>query len=172
MMDDPVGRDILRSRPRVNTSTLEHSALERLPVDSFGRAYLRFLNNYTLDADSRRAVTFVDDEELAYVLQRYREVHDFWHCLFELPPTVEGELALKWIEMIQTGLPMPTIAAFFGPLALPPSQIVHLSTHYIPWVLRSAPLVRDLMCIHYEELLEKPLKDVQAQLRIEPAPQS
>ena len=24
---------------------------------------------------------FVDDEELSYVLQRAREVHDFWHVL-------------------------------------------------------------------------------------------
>jgi len=31
--------------------------------------------------DSRRPVRFVDDPELAYVLQRYRETHDFNHLI-------------------------------------------------------------------------------------------
>jgi len=39
-------------------------------------------------------------------MTRYREVHDFWHVLCELPPTVLGEITLKWLEAVQTGLPM------------------------------------------------------------------
>lgn len=50
---------------------------------------------------------------------RYREVHDLWHVLSGLPPTVEGELALKWFELVQTGLPMCALGAVVGPLALP-----------------------------------------------------
>lgn len=50
---------------------------------------------------------------------RYREVHDLWHVLSGLPPTVEGELALKWFELVQTGLPVCALGAVFGPLALP-----------------------------------------------------
>lgn len=53
---------------------------------------------------------------------RYREVHDLWHVLSELPPTVEGELALKWFELIQTGLPVCALGAVFGPLALPSTE--------------------------------------------------
>jgi ubiquinone biosynthesis protein Coq4 len=29
-------------------------------------------------------VRFVDDEELAYVMTRYRQIHDFVHCLLGL----------------------------------------------------------------------------------------
>lgn len=50
---------------------------------------------------------------------RYREVHDLWHVLSGLPPTVEGELALKWFELVQTGLPVCALGAVVGPLALP-----------------------------------------------------
>ena len=32
-------------------------------------------------ADERAQVRFVDDPELAYVMLRYRQVHDFWHVL-------------------------------------------------------------------------------------------
>jgi ubiquinone biosynthesis protein Coq4 len=46
-------------------------------------------------------VRFVDDEELAYIAVRSREVHDFWHVLFDCPTTVTGELALKMVEWVQ-----------------------------------------------------------------------
>jgi len=42
----------------------------------------------------------VDDEELAYVLTRMREVHDFWHVLFECDTTVMSELAVKALEFV------------------------------------------------------------------------
>ena len=35
---------------------------------------------------------FVDDEELAYVIQRYREVHDLMHTLLGMPTNMLGEL--------------------------------------------------------------------------------
>ncbi len=44
---------------------------------------------------------FVDDEELAYVIRRMREVHDFWHVLFGCHTNVFGELALKALEFAQ-----------------------------------------------------------------------
>lgn len=34
---------------------------------------------------------FVDDEELAYVIQRYREVHDLMHTLLGMPTNMLGE---------------------------------------------------------------------------------
>lgn len=41
--------------------------------------------------DSRADVKFVDDEELAYVMQRYREVHDLLHTLLGMPTNMLGE---------------------------------------------------------------------------------
>lgn len=34
---------------------------------------------------------FVDHEELAYVMQRYREVHDLLHTLLGMPTNMLGE---------------------------------------------------------------------------------
>lgn len=76
------------------------------PPQSFGHAYGEFMHKFTLDADERTPVTLVDDEELAYIMLRYRQVHDFWHVICGLPPTLLGELALKWFELVQTGLPV------------------------------------------------------------------
>jgi len=40
--------------------------------------------------DSRSQVQFVDDVELAYVVQRYREVHDLFHTLLGMPTNMLG----------------------------------------------------------------------------------
>lgn len=39
---------------------------------------------------------FVDDEELAYVIQRYREVHDLMHTLLGMPTNMLGEQQWAW----------------------------------------------------------------------------
>lgn len=46
---------------------------------------------------------FVDDPELAYVISRARQVHDFWHVLFGCHTNGFGEVALKAMEFVQVG---------------------------------------------------------------------
>lgn len=53
--------------------------------------FLLLLQNVT--PDTRAEVKFVDDEELAYVMQRYREVHDLMHTVLGMPTNMLGELA-------------------------------------------------------------------------------
>lgn len=72
-----------------------------LPDGSFGKAYADFMEQRGFQAGDRPPVRFVDDEELAYVATRYREVHDFWHVLFGCPTNIGGELALKAVEFVQ-----------------------------------------------------------------------
>lgn len=43
----------------------------------------------------------MDDPELAYIVTRAREVHDFWHVLFDCHTNVFGELVLKALEAVQ-----------------------------------------------------------------------
>eukprot|EP00904_Undaria_pinnatifida_P000252 jgi/Undpi1/10227/HiC_scaffold_28.g12680.m1 len=122
MLTDPEGREVLRARPVINGATVDLAALAALPNGTFGKGYSDFMEGNKFSPDSRSAVQFVDDPDLAYVMRRYREVHDLWHVLSGLPPTVEGELALKWFELIQTGLPVCALGAVFGPLALPSAE--------------------------------------------------
>lgn len=46
---------------------------------------------------------FIDDPELAYVITRARQVHDFWHVLFGCHTNAFGEVALKAVEFVQVG---------------------------------------------------------------------
>lgn len=70
---------------------------------TFGHAYVEFMDSRGFEASQRPPTRFVDDDELAYVATRYREVHDLWHVLFRCPTTVSGELALKGVEFFQVG---------------------------------------------------------------------
>ncbi|XP_040914577.1 ubiquinone biosynthesis protein COQ4 homolog, mitochondrial isoform X5 [Toxotes jaculatrix] len=85
MRNDPEGYTILTERPRIRLSTLDLSKMASLPDGTFGREYLRFLDDNHVTPDSRADVKFVDNEELAYVMQRYREVHDLLHTLLGMP---------------------------------------------------------------------------------------
>jgi ubiquinone biosynthesis protein COQ4 len=72
---------------------------------TFGGAYSDFMNRRGFHADERPPVRFVDDAEIAYVATRYRQVHDFWHVLFDCHTSLLGETALKALEFVQVLAP-------------------------------------------------------------------
>ncbi|XP_050966593.1 ubiquinone biosynthesis protein COQ4 homolog, mitochondrial isoform X2 [Labeo rohita] len=122
MRNDPEGYTILIERPRIRLSTLDLTCMSALPDGTLGREYLRFLEENRVTPDSRADVKFVDNEELAYVMQRYREVHDLLHTLLNMPTNMLGEVVVKLFEAAQTGLPMCVLGATLGPLRLSVSQ--------------------------------------------------
>lgn len=74
MQRHPVGRRILEEQPRVAGSFDMKRYLEPGKFGTLGHAYATFMSNYDLEAESRPVVRYVPDYELAYVMQRYREV--------------------------------------------------------------------------------------------------
>lgn len=170
MAADPEGARLLAARPRVRLDRPALAGLRALPPESFGAAYCRYLDAHGFSPDERHEVRFVQDAELRYVLQRYREAHDFWHVLAGLPPTVLGETAVKWLEAAQTGLPSAALSALVAPLRLLPEERAALRSVYVPWAVRTAREARYLMAVPYEELLQLPLDEVRLRLRLTPAP--
>jgi ubiquinone biosynthesis protein COQ4 len=90
--------------------------------------------------------------------------------LCDLPPTVLGELALKWFEAVQTQLPMCAASAVFGPLDLPSAERAQLRRHLVPWAVRSGRKASPLITVMFEEEWETPLSDLRVRLRLDPAP--
>lgn len=56
-------------------------------------------------------------------MQRYREVHDIFHAVLLMPTTMLGEVSVKWVEALQTKLPMCIGGALFGAARLRPRYI-------------------------------------------------
>ncbi|KAF1331415.1 Ubiquinone biosynthesis protein coq4, partial [Globisporangium splendens] len=197
MCSDPVGVRILTERPSIRSDRIDMTYLRALPKHTFGYVYSQFMDSHGFEADGRAYVKYVDDEELAYVMKRHRELHDFWHVLFGLPPTVFGEIALKYVELLQTKLPVCALSGFVGPLRLTSGELTRwlaavegdqteltcvsfvldiaeerrvLVRDYIPWANRAGRNAHFLLNVMYEEEFETPLEELRQRLRIEVAP--
>ena len=98
MEETSSGRELLLNKPLITSKSLDLPRLRLLPSNTLGHAYAQYVDDHGFSADERDAVRFIQDADLAYVVARYRQVHDFWHILCDLPPTETGELALKMFE--------------------------------------------------------------------------
>lgn len=80
MMADPTGRRILEDRPVVRKATIPYQELiDSVPEDpdaplTFGQAYGKFLKSHGFDPDGRDPVKYIEDDTLAYIMLRYRQV--------------------------------------------------------------------------------------------------
>ena len=90
----------------------------------------------TMDSSWPFQVHYVQDAELAYVMQRYRECHDLYHCVVNLPVAVEYELAVKFFEFANLGLPVAGFAAAFGHLPISSKKRARLFNDYVPWAIK------------------------------------
>lgn len=82
MKQDDVGKRILEDRPIVSKATIPYEKfIKEAPqggVDgpnvTFGQAYGYFLKSHDFDPDERDEVRFIEDDEQAYIMLRYRQV--------------------------------------------------------------------------------------------------
>ncbi|XP_032835473.2 ubiquinone biosynthesis protein COQ4 homolog, mitochondrial [Petromyzon marinus] len=169
MADTEEGRRVLSERPRISTSTLDLPRLRSLPAGTLGHEYTEFLRRNRVTPDTRAPVRFVDDEELAFVLQRYRETHDLVHTLTGLHTDMMGEVAVKWFEAVHTGLPMCIMGAAFGPLKLSSRRLWELRL-VLPWAVSAALSCRCLLSLHFERRWEQPLPQLRSDIGMPPPP--
>lgn len=169
MLRSPTGRRILRDRPRLTSTSLNLSHLRTLPANTVGRTYVSWLDREGVSPDTRSSVHYIDDEECAYVMQRYRECHDFYHALTGLPIVREGEVALKAFEWANTGLPM-TGLSMFAAFTLKRAERRRFVQTYLPWALRNGWRADEVINVYWEEELESDVIELRARLGVEQPP--
>ena len=169
MLSNHTGRRILKDRPRITSANMSLAYLRTLPDNSVGRTYASWLDKEGVSPDTRDSVKYIDDEECAYVMQRYRECHDFYHALTGLPVMVEGEVALKAFEFANTLLPM-TGLSMFAVAKLKPAERSRFWTTYLPWAIQNGLKSQEVINVYWEEQLEKNVDDLRQELGIEKPP--
>ena len=169
MLSSPTGRRILRYRPRITSSTLSVTKLRALPENTVGRAYVNWLDREGVTPDTRDSVKYIDDEECAYVMQRYRECHDFSHAITGLPVFVEGEVALKAFEFANTLLPM-TGLSMVAVARMKPAERSRFWQTYFPWAIRNGLKSDETINVYWEEQLERDVDDLRRELGIDKPP--
>ncbi|OQR73115.1 ubiquinone biosynthesis protein COQ4 -like protein [Tropilaelaps mercedesae] len=171
MKSSEEGRQILAERPRINTKTVDYPALLKMPTNTFGYTYSKFMQDNKISSDDRSPVHFVDDPELAYVAQRYREVHDLIHAMLAMPTTMLGEVTVKWVEAFQTRLPMTATAGLFGAVRLKPKHRQLYISQYLPWALQTGFESKPFMPVYFENRWAQDVDDLRRELCI-PLPPS
>lgn len=113
---------------------------------------------------------YIDDPECAYVMQRYRECHDFYHALTGLPVVVEGEVALKAFEFANTLIPM-TGLSMFAFFRLKPEERKRALSTYFPWAIRNGLQAKEVINIYWEEELETDVVELRKRIGLEKPPE-
>ncbi|GIZ38787.1 hypothetical protein CKM354_000218800 [Cercospora kikuchii] len=169
MLNHPAGRRILRDRPRITSQTISLEKLRTYPENTVGRAYANWLDKEGVTPDTRDPVRYIDDPEEAYVMQRYRETHDFTHAITGLPVIIEGELAVKAFEFMNTLLPM-TGLSLAAIVRLKPVERKRFFEIYLPWALRNGLKAEEVVNVYWEEELETDVDVLRSRLGIEVPP--
>ncbi|VDM00992.1 unnamed protein product [Schistocephalus solidus] len=111
--------------------------------------------------DERMMVNFVDDVDLAYVMLRYREIHDLVHVLLNQPTNMLGEVVVKWVEGLQCGLPLGLFGGYFGAL-----QTKNYLSSQLEFALRVGLHSRNFMCVFFERYWEMDIEELRAKLNV------
>ncbi|KAK8202073.1 Ubiquinone biosynthesis protein [Zalaria obscura] len=169
MLSSPTGRRILRDKPRITSQTMSLEYLRTLPDNTVGRMYASWLDREGVTPDTRDQVRYIDDPEDAYVMQRYRESHDFYHALTGLPVFAEGEIALKGFEFANTLLPM-TGLSLFAVAKLKKGERKRFWETYLPWAVSNGLRSEEVINVYWEEVLEMDAGELRKSLGIEIPP--
>ncbi|PWY97016.1 Coq4-domain-containing protein [Testicularia cyperi] len=133
------GRRLLVERPSINSETVNVGYLASLDRGKFGREWIEWLRDNGVGPDGRAEADYMPTGEEKYLIQRYRESHDFYHLLLRMPVTQLGETVVKYFEMAQMGMPVAGFAAAGGTLRMLGSALASLPR---PSKLISAALSR------------------------------
>lgn len=168
MESDVVGRRLLEEKPRISNETIDRKFLSQLPEGTLGKHYSNFLDRLNTSPDARPTVKYIDNLEHLYVMQRYRETHDFTHIALEQKTNMLGEVTVKYFEGIQYGFPMCVTGGIFGGARLLNKNRQELLEKNLPWVVEQATNARFFMAFDWENHFEKKLSEVQKELNLIP----
>ena len=166
MLSDRTGRLILREKPRITSKSINVEALRKYAPNTLGKTYVDWLDREGVTPDTRLPVRYIDDPECAYVMQRYRECHDFYHAITGLPVFMEGEIGVKAFEFANLGIPMTGLAAFSEPLKLKSNARSIITNIYMPWALANGLNAKCLLNVYWEKELDRDIDDLRAEIGI------
>jgi ubiquinone biosynthesis protein COQ4 len=164
------GRALLAARPELSSDEVDYDALRALAPSTLGGAYVRHLDAYGLSADSQATATrFVDDEEIAYLMRRFRQTHDVWHALTALGAEPYNEVVIHAFSLGQLHLPVSWMIVSLGGIK---HGVLEGRFRVLGSVMPHAYAVgrraRPLMPVWWEKMWGDPLAEVQARLGVEP----
>lgn len=164
------GRALLRDRPELRSDQVDYDALRRLPAETLGAAYVGHLDRNGLSADYQAAPTsYIRDEEMAYLMRRFRQTHDVWHALIGLGTAGHEEVLVHAFSWAQCHLPVSAMVMLGG---VPKHFVLERRWGALRRALREAHhngrAAEPLLPVYWEKRWDEPLDRVRAHYRIAP----
>lgn len=163
---DDRGARLLRERPAIDKAHVDFDRLRALPATTLGGAYVRYLDEKNLDPDLFQEPPGLP-EVPAYIAKRMRQVHDLWHVLTGYDTDVRGEIALQAFTWAQTDATSAMLVTFGGLARFGLANrglFVRVVDAY-----RRGKKAEFLPPLWLEEMWDRPLDEVRAELGIVPA---
>jgi ubiquinone biosynthesis protein COQ4 len=143
MQSHPEGRAVLAERPRISTRSVDFDHLRGLAPATLGHTYA--------------------------IYSDYHQIHDVMHSVLEMPTNMVGEVAVKWVEALQTGLPMCIGGCILGPLRFTPRQVAQFR-RVRPWAIKVGLEAEFFMNVFWEQRWEQSLVDFRREMSFDPPP--
>ena len=102
--------------------------------------------------------------------ERYRETHDLVHAVLNMPTDMVGETLVKWVEALQTGLPMCIGGAVLGPGRFSRNAQFIRFRKLRPWAIQVGQSSDFLLNVYFEQRWEQDIDDLRDELKIPPVP--
>lgn len=163
---DDRGARLLRERPAIDRAHVDFERLRALPASTLGGAYVRYLDAKNLDPDLFQAPPGLP-EVPSYIAMRMRQVHDLWHVLTGYDTDVPGEILLQAFTWAQTDAPSAMLVTLGGLARFGATErglLLRVIDAY-----RRGRRAEFLAPLWLEEMWERPLDEVRAELGIVPA---
>ncbi|MCR9096170.1 MAG: Coq4 family protein [bacterium] len=174
-----LGRRLLDERHDALALVADRDRLRAMPEGSLGRTYCAFAEDNGLypehlaeEVRVARAETegFVPDAspEVAYLHDRFRDLHDLWHVVTGYGTDMAGELAIVNFQAVQVGYRAMTISSWLQliGIALRTGRFDVLVTGFRG--RRRGRGADYLLAADWERLLPLPLEEVRRELGVPP----
>jgi ubiquinone biosynthesis protein COQ4 len=170
LAQSPEAERLLAARPELRSDQVDYDALRRLPADTLGGAYVRHLDDNGITADYQAApTTFVADEDMAYLMRRFRQTHDVWHALLGLGIAGHEEVVIHAFSYGQLRLPVSALVVVFGSLKhLVLERRWGALRHSLREAYELGKAAPPLLGVFWEEQWTDRLDDVRARYALQP----
>jgi ubiquinone biosynthesis protein COQ4 len=168
MEETEEGRQILKEQPRINEETIKFLELKDYKINTLGYNYFKYMSENKFSPNERPLAKYIPDMELAYICQRYKETHDFYHVLLGYGRSIPDEIAVKWFEALHLRLPSSSLSSIFGGLRLSISNHLTLSSTYLPHVIVNSNRSKFIMGYYFENRLDEEIDSLRKEINITP----
>ena len=161
---------LLRERPELDDAHIDFDDLRALSADTLGGRYVRHLDDNGLTASSQAVGTrFIEDDDMAYLMRRFRQTHDVWHALLGLGIEGHEEVIVHAFSWGQLRLPVSAMVIAGGTLK---HFVLERRWRALRYALLEAYRIgrdaRPLLPVYWERLWHQPIDIVRDRLGLQP----